>query len=251
MAFLDSCCHGMAIRRLAGPGGSSGETAAAAAPASSGYRAAAWPLVALVPRLAATIQALSDDPEAATAFPTGHITWLDKLAGVCLFVHGSLVLLAALEGRPASQQQLTTWAAAAPAGLRLQPTLLQLGASFWRSGIQPMVAGTTPDHAAKLSAVLLHRLWLRIPAGDAQPSAACSLTAAQLWELHSAAARLCHMLIGRGRPCLACWQSTDLSPLACWENVLAGLDSVFGAAQLAMLSRLDVLGGPDAGGPAE
>lgn len=252
ISLVSQSCSGMISQVLAArataSGGGSGASAAAPASSSSDLQDAAWRVLALVPKLAATIQTLADEPEASTALPSGHGAWLAQLNGqYCANFCRLLQLLATLKDPPA--QQLSTWAAAATAGLRLQPVLLQLKASLRQIEAQPE-SGTAARGFVVLSWELMQNLLstarLHIAAMESGSNAGMfsSLQAAQLlflWELHSTAAQLCHLLITRGSPALAGWHELEskYGPTMCWGQLLDCLDGIFARASAAMRAQVD------------
>lgn len=171
---------------------------------SNGYRQqAAWQLVALVPRLAAIVRALAEVPTASPGV----------LQGACSNVAAALCLLVVLYKQSPSAAQLASWAAAAAAGVRLQPLLLQLDERFQRVQQRPAAGGSEAAGAQRLSRVLLAWLWRSKPAFG-QPPASTSTEeweqlAASLAELHSAGCRLVHFMVSRGSPALAGRLSDD------------------------------------------
>ena len=250
--LLYACTLPMAEKLRAEQGG--GSTPAAGLPAgSSDHRQqAAWQLVALVPRLASAIQVLADDPDAATAYPDDPDAWSRKLSAVCEGLAGAVRLLRCLAEQPASPAQLASWAAAAAAGLRLQPLLLQLDASFQQRGLGTGGNGTAFNGAQQVSAVLLSHLFQGMPSLQEQGDAAAADSATaqrslalRLWELHSTAARLCHFLARRGSPLLA--GSALLSPTELWASLLQTLEQIFTEALQALLAWERVCTNPAAG----
>ena len=210
-------------------------------PSSSDHRPmSAWQLVALVPRLLAAVQALADDPDGPAALPADG--WLDVLDAACNNIASALFLLAVLERQPASAEQLTSWVAAATAGLRLQPLLLQLDSKFQHMQREPGDTRPVADGAWRLSSMVMMRLWRNMLACELQaafqppPTGREELTqlAASLAEMHSAACRLAHFMVGRGSAALAGTQ-LDAPPVACWTERLALLTAVF---QRMMRARL-------------
>lgn len=137
--LLNQCCSGMLRKELAEEPPErvgSNSTAAAAESSSSGSeqrQAAAWRLMAVLPKLGAAIQALADEPEAATAFPADHRSWEAEIQAICVFLQQPLTLLTVLRDEPASPEQLASWAAAASAALRLQPSCCCLMPAFGRA----------------------------------------------------------------------------------------------------------------------
>ena len=211
--LLGACTEPMVGQPLAEQDGSSGSmpAAATARPASSDEhrQQAAWRLVGLVPRLTSGVQALADDPDAATAYPGDPDAWSRSLDMLCTELACALRLLSCLERQPASTAQLSSWVAAATAGRRLQPLLLRLDASWQQRGLRPHGDGANLDGAQQLSATLLKHLWHNMPSLWEQDAAAVDSydvwhsLALPLWELHSTAARLYHFLVSRGSSALA------------------------------------------------
>ena len=246
---LKRCAFGMAQQVGAGSSGaapaepaSSSSAAATAEPAPNDVQQAAWRLVGLVPRLTSIIQALADDPDAATAHPSGPDAWSHELSITCGNLSFALRLVSCLEQQSATPAQLASWAAAAAAGLRLQPLLLRLDASFRQLGsLRRRDLQETLGGAQRLSAALLEHVWQDMPslqeeedAAAAHSEAAQRSLALRLWELHSAAARLCHFLVSRGSPALAGTQS--LSDTEQWDALAHPLSFVFQDALEALFA---------------
>lgn len=192
---------------------------------------AAWHLVAAFPQLAATLQALAADAE-GPACPG----WLDELDNCCMNAGLSLALLEAVNTRPASAAQLTSWAAAAAAAVRLRPLLSQLD-----SRIEPVLHGPEGDvPAAKgvqqsetmLRLLLCRRMPGLMPALEAS-SEDCKQLVAGLDELHSAVCRLAHYAASRGIACVAC---ADGSAAELWMDLLDTLTLSFCRLMHARLS---------------
>lgn len=246
MQLLNACTI-----RMAGAadqeGGSSG--AAAAGPAhgcsttaaadqasiSSHQRLTAWRLVAVVPRLASIIQALADDPDAATAYPGNPSTWLANLGSACANLSSVLGVLHRLKQRPATPAELASWAAAAApagaAGRQLQQLSRQHGdpesviegaARLSRSLFQDL-GQSTP---------ILHQYWAAATFGS---EAAQRSLAFGLWELHGTAARLRHFYVSRGSTALAS-ASAAVSHTEQWPMLAYQLARIFHCALHALLA---------------
>ena len=229
----------------------SGSSPAAAGPAalpagsSEPRQQAAWRVVALVPRLTNIVQALADDPDAAAAYPGEPDDWTCNLNATCGRLSGTLHLLRSLQHQPATPAQLGSWAAAAAAGLRLQPLLLRLDASWQQRGLRTAHNGTPLDGVQRLSAMLLGPVWRGMPtvpglegAAPADSEAEQRSLALRLWELHTAVARLCHFFISRSSPRLA--GSSAVSHTAHWAYWLAWLERSFHKALAALLAWRNV-----------
>lgn len=246
--LLQRCCFGLHIAAE-----ESGGSTSASGAGSSQQQVAAWRLVALVPKLAAAIQALADEPQAAAASLPGQGAGLARLEATCANAAAALQLLAALKGQSAGAKKRASWAAAVMAGLRLQPTLCMLDARLRQGGLHLGGGGRAAlDGAEKLSEVLLehakHRLEL-YDASDSNEGALSSPETAELWELHTTAARLCHFRTSQPRPSLPAWRTK--AEWQCWATLMLDLYAIFEIAWLAMTSQLNMHGGPRAGGPAQ
>lgn len=163
-ALVFHCCRGLnnqllSLAELAAWGGASSTMAPPTqlANCSMHLQQAAWRIVALVPKLAAAIQVLAEDLEAAATTSSDPGTWASWLEATCGSVDRVLQLLAALGGQRASPEQLASWAAAATAGLGLRHTLLQVDARHQQGG---MWAG---DAAGHLSADMMQYLYPAAP----------------------------------------------------------------------------------------
>ena len=171
--------------------------AAAAAVAAAALQAAAWQLVALLPRLTAVIHSfigrLADCDR----------SWLLNTEACCGNLAASLQLLHRLHKQPATAEQLVCWAAAATDGLRLQPALLQLQASLQQIDERPADGRAAHDGPQQLSAQLVRLCELMF--NLQQPSSVTEQrgAATALWQLHSTHTRLCHWLLSRDSPALA------------------------------------------------
>ena len=205
--LLNTCTAHMAEQVEEGQGG--GSSGVETGPGTNQLQLAAWRLLAAVPRLTSIVQALADDPDAASAFSSGPDVWSHNLNGACANLSVALHLLGCLGEVPATPAQLASWAAAGAAGLRLQPLLLQLDASFQQLSLQLEGSQPPPDGAEWLSWALLRHVWQSAPMLQEQQDAAMADSAAaqrsqafRLWELHTATARLCHFLVNRGSPLL-------------------------------------------------
>lgn len=167
----------------------------------------------------------------------------------CANLASVLAALGCLARQPATPAQLASWAAAAVAGLRLQPLLLRLAPSSQQLSLRHEDAAAVFDGAERLSRSLLQHVWERMPslqeqgdAGAADSDATRRALAFRLWELHTATARLCHFLVSRGSPelagtrsvgfkvrwaaladRLACMHGCALNSLLMWHCKCAGL----------------------------
>lgn len=185
-------------------------------------RAAAWQVVHLVPHAAAMLRSLAADNEQPR----------EVLHSVCRNFNGGLMLLENLQGCPAQPAQLQAWAAAAEAGLRLQPLLAD---PAWHLA-QPEAdhpwhsseAMHYPDAVSNLSNLLLKHLWLEPPLSSASTggtaAAISASTARQLWQLHSTGCRLLHWLAADSDRQLS---AAELGWAGCLRQLLFGADRVF------------------------
>lgn len=236
LAIISCAWIKRADERRSGGGSSSGDVSSssgAAAAAESGSdsserQSAAWQLVALVPRLTPAIQLCAD------SLADDDTQGWTNLESMCVNLATSLQLLRCLPRQPATPAQLASWAAAATAGIRLQPALLQLQASQKRLNLRRK-NGTAAGGPGWLSWQLTQDLWAALPvcqqASDAAATPASTAekrsAATALWQLHSTYARLCHWLLGQDRPALAGAAVADGdSPLS---GVIGGLLKTFPA----------------------
>ena len=157
---------------------------------SSQLGPAAWSTIRLVPYMARTLRAVAADQPEAQA----------ELGALLCMYHRALQLLS--DGRSeriwqvASWEQLSAWAVAADAGLRLLATLVEIGES---SGLQ--------SHVEDLFMVIPTLLGLRgaqsaeerCKPGSLPPPGSHLEPASQLWQLHSSVARLIHCGVSRRR----------------------------------------------------
>lgn len=216
-------------------GASSSGGAAAGGPASSGahQQAAAWRLMVLVPRLTGIIQALAVDEEHDPADPDRRLHALDLS---CTHVSLALRLLGCLSQRSATTAQRAIWAAAAAAGIRLQPTLLRLDASFRQRSLPPGDSGWTGHDGAKLlSLTLWQHLRQPLPGLDEREKTSRKLRkklALRVWELHSSAARLAHFFAA---------QSSLVLPFAPAENQVNIFADLVGRLACTFQTALDAL----------
>ncbi|KAI7842248.1 hypothetical protein COHA_003889 [Chlorella ohadii] len=242
---------GSIMEAAAEPGSGGSIMEAAAAPGSSleKHWPALWQLVALVPRLTATVQALADEVTAqATA------ARLTNLQSTCGNLAVALQLLGSLQGQPATAAQLTSWAVAAAAGLRLQPALLQLHDSC-RSLGQPSNSNSAVHAgprqlACALTRIALHSLpecdWISSEPVPPDSIAEQRSLATALWQLHSTFARLCHWTLSQGSPRLL--SVVQLSQRELYSHLLdwlislyketSGLLQALSAAHAEVLARL-------------
>lgn len=196
------------------PGTGTAIAAATAAALSSssggGHVSAAWQVVALVPRLAAVIQALADHVATASGDSSGQWQWTD-LGAMCNNLATALELTRCLEGQPGTAAQLASWAEAATAGIQLQPALLRLAASLQQPGQPAALRRPAYAGARRLALHLSQQLWRAMPtvgignrAVEPGPDRAADQRSAAmaLWQLHSTYARLCHQAMSQDGPVL-------------------------------------------------
>ena len=186
----------------------------------------AWAVVRLLPHLTAVLQELA----------SSDAYLQHQLAMVCNDVAASLSLLQAFRG-PVSLEQLTAWAAAADAGLRLLPALTQLGARWRQRRPDPLLTAELQHNASVAFPLsLLLDVWMR----QAEKARLCASShlhqlalgssaaehaqlppvARQLWQLHSTSCRLIHWLAREGAAAL------QLSS-ASWVDMVMGLQLQF------------------------
>jgi hypothetical protein len=173
-------------------GGSSGSGSAAAVVSASPeeQQEAAWHVVRLVPHLAELVRSLAAD----ASFPA------NAMAIICIGFSRALLVLMWL--RIASREQLVSYAAAADAALRLQPTLAPLCASWRQQGW---------DVPADLPYMLIHTLWSGSTdalhawqveedrgVSHGSPAPVPAALARHMWQLHSSGCRLLHWLEASG-----------------------------------------------------
>jgi hypothetical protein len=185
--FMDSEEEGAGSNH---PGNAASSQTAGSSPAggAANQQKAAWVVIGLVPHLAAAIQALA-------AFSPGL---QEDLASICHSVGALLSFAEARRGSITSQQQLEVWLAAGDAGLRLQPLLRQLDAS-WRQQDAPPIcddaAQATAQQVVKMlrSGSIAAWRWAESSGRAAAVDKRAGL-AAQLAQLHSRGCRLLHWL---------------------------------------------------------
>ena len=168
-----------------------GEAAASSEGSSRESLRAAWGQLALqaFPKLAAALQLLAGSAGEASVGPA--------LATVAFNTHRMLQAWAPMPDQPVAPDTFAAWAAAATAGLRLQPLLSQLDGAFQQ--MQP--PHNVLQQAARLLSQQVLLLLLKPPldalAGESAEEAAAAAWA-QLPHLHGLACRLCHWLAGGG-----------------------------------------------------
>lgn len=202
------CCHVPAVQQAGGRD-------------QPEHLQSAWRLVALLPRLAATVQALAGD----LRVPPGvsEHDWLTRLGRMCSLVASALEERDLPSGQPATVAQLACWAAAATAGLRLQPLLLQLHAR-----LQQMPGDdTSVSEGVQLLSTALVQFWRGMPELQ-QPAAASAADSAHLAtslaELHCTGCRYAQFVASQGSGVLAVCPPDK--PSAIWTGCMLGLTSV-------------------------
>jgi len=148
-----------------------------------------WAILRLVPCMARTLRAVvADLPATAVDVETLALVYENVL---------QLLDLAKQNGtwQIGSWEQLSQWAAAADAGLRLSPTLAEAHASLgqWRATGLPLTLFACLASDASRMASEWHDNNLPVPPASREA------LASQLWQLHSSAARLVHFS-GNGAP---------------------------------------------------
>lgn len=235
--LLALCCRGRVQRPAAtgdsSSGGGGGDSSSDAAPLlSSEQLAAAWELMAAVPHIAAAIRAL-----VAGANARAPDSSREQALVVTNYGYALAALPVELQLMLCSAAQLSTWAAAAQAGLRLQPLLLQLSAAsqeFPASSPEQVAAG-------QLAAQLLAVVWM---CPFQEEGAAGSGAAAEpepvalrheLLQAHLAGCRLVHWLAKRAAAggSMFEFQGSRLSQAVLLLRLLGGL--------CGMLTRYHVL----------
>lgn len=168
-----------------------------AADAAATRRAVAWELVAAVPHIAASIQAL------VAGAAAGELTFLrDRASAVRMYCFALVTLPTELPSGPCSAAQLSAWAAAAEASLRLLPLLLQAHTAFQQLPAQEDARSA----AGRLAAQIVHLVWSVNPnrlaplaggGGSTAEAAAAGELQGQLARAHLAVCRLTHWLAQR------------------------------------------------------
>jgi hypothetical protein len=189
--------------------------------ASTGQRAA-WELVRLVPHAAACIQALAAGGECPRS----------TVAAICGYLGLALRLLSAVQlaSCTPTAAQLEAWAAAAEAGVRLQPLLARLHSeAAEEDGEQQQQQQQQQQPFEILSMRLLDNLWAgmlcpQLPLGGAADDAGRTSLAQRLWRLHSTSCRLLHWLAADSSRCLAAFSTMGAYD---WELLSSALDSQF------------------------
>ena len=196
---------------------------------------AAWALIHLLPHLAALLQEL-----ASSDAYSQH-----RLAVICNDIAAALGLLKARAfSGPENLDQLAAWAAAADAGLRLLPLLVQLGARWSQQQHDPLLPAELQHNAFfQLPRGLLVDVWMR----QVEPARLCASShlhqlaagspaagqeqlppvARQLWQLHSTSCRLIHWLAAEGAAAL------QLDSIG-WVCIVLGLQLQFQVSYAAL-----------------
>jgi hypothetical protein len=231
--LLSCLCDAMLDQPTAGSSSSGGT--------NNSCEQAAWELVRVVPHAAACSQALAVDGECPRS----------TVAAVCCNLGFALRLLERLRMSKATPAQLEAWAAAAEAGVRLQPLLARLHSEAAEAGLrlQPLQAQLHSEAAeeqqqqqqqqqqqlfAALSLQLINNLWCGMPdTRGTEPDGAAAL-GRRLWQLHSASCQLLHWLAADSGRCLAAFSTMGARE---WQVLSHALDIRFGAA--CNLLRLD------------
>ncbi len=195
--LLAACCNGLSQSPAAASNGSSGGSDSSGS--SSGDTAAdgdrlalAWELVAAVPHMCSSVRTLTHSAAADDFSSLKVQARIVSSYGVCFSQ-----LLVKVLSVPCSAAQLTAWAAAAEASMRLQPVLVQLDAA-----LQQLPDDSPERQAMRLLACQLVCVLSSCPAllegGSSGSSAAADpATAAlrrQLCQTHLAGCRLAHWL---------------------------------------------------------
>ena len=229
----------------------SSATGAGSSQTAADVQAAAWAVIHLLPHLAALLRELA----CSDAFSQY------QLAEVCNAIAVALCLLQAFKG-PGSLDQLAAWAAAADAGLRLLPLLVQLGARWRQRQPDPLLPAELHDSASVHFSTLLLDVWMRhvekarqcasshlhqLAAGSpAADETQLPPVARQLWQLHTTSCRLVHWLAAEGAAALELdsrgWVCTVLEMQAQFLQAYAALkvqlaDTEVGSHQGPELAR--------------
>ncbi|KAL4459171.1 hypothetical protein ABPG75_014036 [Micractinium tetrahymenae] len=230
-------------------GGNAGSNVTALAPGAAAcisphLHKSMWYAAGQAPHCMAAIQGLTASCAGQAA--SGEAEAAVPAAKVCRAVYALLALLHLAGGSAHNQlPQLHTWAEAAEAGLRLQPTLAQLEAALPAQAVHDAAAPDERqgDHAAdwgpvgsaqKLVAALSEELarQLSYPPELARPAAEPAdgaeqrrSTVQQLWQLHSATCRLVHWVTAGGSPRLPCMPN-ELTVASVLSQLLAGMSRV-------------------------
>lgn len=164
-----------------------GTTAGLSSFAGQQLSIAAWVAVGLIPYMASTLRAVAADLPATAGRLVDLSAWYGR----------ALLLLSPASSMPTfsicSWEQLAAWAAAADAGLRQLPLLA--GSSTALRERSPSTNLGTPILAWLCcvgAALALEWCNEKCP----PPQASFEALACQLWQLHSSAARLVHLLAG-------------------------------------------------------
>lgn len=183
----------------------------------------AWGQLALqaFPKLAAALQLLAGSAGEALVGPA--------LATVPFNTHRMLQAWAPMLGQPVAPDTFAAWAAAATAGLLLQPLLSQLDGAFQQ--LQP------PHGVLQQAACLLSQEALllldHMPPSDTllreSTEEAAAATRAQLLQLHGLECRLCHWLVSSGVELAAYGAVARLG----WHRLRRAIDRLFFGAWLA------------------
>ena len=153
---------------------------------------AAWSTIRLVPYMARTLRAVAADlPATAEDFCALASMYKDRLQ-----------LLSSVGPQPAWQvgswEQLSEWAAAADAGLRMLATLVEVRGACESCDAQ-LVTGLPPALLTCLGVTGARSASDWCDQSSPVPTASRPALAAQLWQLHSSVVRLVH-LPGGGPP---------------------------------------------------
>ncbi len=176
--------------------GGSGSGGSAEAGMSGELPMVAWELIAAVPHMCSAVRAVAPCTAAADLSSLGVHAKMFSLYSGCL-----PWLPAWLAYAPCSATQLAAWAAAAEAGLRLQPVLVQLDAA-----LQQLPDGSPERQAVgRLAGQLMVAVCGPVPAMEASPSGgraasepATAAFGSQLLQAHLAGCRLAHRLSQQG-----------------------------------------------------
>lgn len=207
--------------------------------------AAGWHAVRLMPRLAASLAAELDDPQAPAAFSAGVPVYWNNLSVACAHLAHLHGLVYALQLGDCSPAQLAAWLAAVTATLQLLPRLLALdvrlkqhsselnGAEACCTDIMPQLVIQLPRqleqvlHQAQQQRRRQQQLSGNAASRPANDAAAWGSLPLPLWALHTALCRLIAALTAPVEPLSLPGEALDSQA---WRNILFCLNASLIAA---------------------
>lgn len=186
-----------------------GEAAASqAARRAEAVASVRWQAARLLPRLASSLAALANNPQANTTFPAGTASWLDDLNSVCYSLRNMLRQVYDLSLAQCSARQLACWLETVAACLRLAPCLAQVirlgqenGTALLYSRLLDALNHGLPRQLRQL-ARMLQQLGHGSAAAAVPPDEAAAWEGlpARLWALHTGLCRFVAALSSAAAP---------------------------------------------------